>query len=69
MSLTAGIDKQFFREKAQIDARIARVEEHNHFGDWKYIDNGLAELRWKNGRRIYFVKLKGEIIFITYRRI
>ncbi len=34
-----------FREKAQVDARIARIEEHNHLGDWKYIANGLAELR------------------------
>lgn len=56
--------KQTVREKAQIDARIARLEEHNHLGDWKYIANGLAELRWKNGRRVYFAKLKNQIILL-----
>ena len=56
--------KMTVREKAQIDARIARVEEHDHLGDWKYIANGLAELRWKNGRRIYFAKLKDKIILL-----
>ena len=56
--------KQTVREKAQIDARIARIEEHEHLGDWKYIADGLAELRWKNGRRIYFAKLKDKIILL-----
>ena len=28
--------KMTIREKAQVDARIARVEEHDHLGDWKY---------------------------------
>ena len=56
--------KLTFREQAQIDARIARVEEHEHLGDWKYITNGLAELRWKNGRRVYFAKLKDKIILL-----
>ena len=52
------------REKAQVDARVARIEEHEHLGDWKYIANGLAELRWKNGRRIYFTKLKDKSILV-----
>ena len=34
--------KQTVREKAQIDARIARIEEHEHLWYWKYIANGLA---------------------------
>ncbi|MDE0151792.1 MAG: type II toxin-antitoxin system RelE/ParE family toxin [Bdellovibrionales bacterium] len=53
-----------FREKVQVDARIARIEEYKHLGDWKYISNGLAELRWKNGRRIYFVKLQSDTILL-----
>ena len=46
------------REKAQVDARIARVEEHEHLGDWKYIANGLAELRWKKWKTNLFYKIK-----------
>ena len=47
-----------------MSARIARIEAHDHLGDWKYIANGLAELRWKNGRRVYFAKLKDRIILL-----
>lgn len=57
-------EKATLRERAQVDARVARIEENNNLGDWKYIGNGLAELRWKNGRRIYFAKLKDKIILL-----
>ena len=42
------------KSRAQVQARIARIICHAHFGDAKQIDKGLAELRWRNGRRIYF---------------
>ena len=57
-------EKATLREKAQVDARIARIEENNHLGDWKYLSDGLAELRWENGRRVYFIKLKDKIILL-----
>jgi putative addiction module killer protein len=52
------------RDQVIIDARIARIEEFDHFGDCKYLGEGLAELRWKNGFRVYFLKLNGEIILL-----
>lgn len=45
-----------FREQAQIESRLERIKTYHHFGDAKNLGNGLAELRWKNGWRIYFVK-------------
>ena len=57
-------EKTTLQEKAQVDSRIARIEENNYLGDWKYIADGLAELRWKNGRRIYFAKLRDKIILL-----
>lgn len=45
------------KEQAQIDARIQRIEQHDHFGDAKDLGDGLAELRWANGRRVYFTRL------------
>ncbi len=42
--------------KAQVDARILRIEDQHHFGDAKDLGLGLAELRWKNGRRVYFAR-------------
>lgn len=34
------------KERAQIDARVSRIEENDYLGDWKYLGEGLAELRW-----------------------
>ena len=56
--------KATFREKAQVDSRISRAEGFDHLGDWKYIGKGLAELRWKNGRRVYFARLKDQSILL-----
>ncbi len=36
--------------------RIQRIELHDYFGDAKNLGEGLAELRWKNGWRVYFTK-------------
>lgn len=44
------------KEQVQIDARLERIKNAHHFGDAKGIGEGLAELRWKNGFRIYFFK-------------
>ena len=56
--------KQTLREKAQIDARVSRIEESEYFGDSKYLGEGLAELRWKNGRRVYLTKIDGRIVLL-----
>jgi putative addiction module killer protein len=48
------------KEQAQVDARLHRIEEHSYFGDAKDLDDGLAELRWVNGRRVYFMKARDD---------
>lgn len=45
-------------ERQLIDARLYRIEQHEHFGDVRSLGKGLAELRWRNGIRIYFYKQK-----------
>ena len=42
------------KEKAQIAKRLANIEEHGHFGTFKDLGDYLSELRWVNGRRIYY---------------
>ena len=42
------------KEKAQIAKRLASIEEHGHFGTTKVLGNFLSELKWINGRRIYY---------------
>lgn len=47
-------NNQSNKDKGHIKARILRISEHGHFGITKKIDENLAELKWRNGRRIYF---------------
>ena len=49
---------QTIKEQAQIQARIARIRTDGHFGIAKKLAESLAELKWGNGRRIYFTLTK-----------
>ena len=53
-------DKQAEKSKAQIDARLKNIELYNYFGDHKSLGKKLLELRWKNGRRVYYTLIKQE---------
>ena len=46
------------RSRAQVEARLLRIQESEHFGDARYLGDGLAELRWKSGIRVYFAKIE-----------
>ena len=48
------------KDCAQVEARLLKITEESYFGDAKDLGEGLAELRWKNGRRVYFSKGKDE---------
>lgn len=55
-------DIQTEKSKAQIDARLKNIELYEHFGDYKSLGEQLLELRWKNGRRVYYTIIKEEIV-------
>ncbi len=52
------------KDQLQIDSRIQKIRDHAHFGDAKNLGEGLAELRWKNGRRIYFTRVDTVVILL-----
>lgn len=52
--------------RAQIDARMARIEKFDHLGNWKYLGAGLSELKWKSGLRVYFSRVGNQIILLVY---
>lgn len=52
------------KEQLKIESRLDRIHNFEHFGDTKGLSNGLAELRWTNGWRVYFVKEKSTIILL-----
>lgn len=42
--------------QGKILARFLKIELEEHFGDVKMLKGGLAELRFRNGIRIYFYR-------------
>lgn len=42
------------KDKAQIAKRLANIEIHGHFGEKKDLGDFLSELKWVNGRRVYY---------------
>jgi putative addiction module killer protein len=42
------------KEKAQIAKRLTNIEEHGHFGTVRDLGDFLSELKWVNGRRVYY---------------
>ncbi|MBI5210147.1 MAG: type II toxin-antitoxin system RelE/ParE family toxin [Elusimicrobia bacterium] len=42
------------KSRAQVDDRLDRIRECDHFGDAKYLGGDLFELRWRRGRRVYY---------------
>lgn len=55
---------QTIKCKLQIDSRLLKIQNENHFGVIKDLDEALYELKWKNGRRIYYAYLEKENILL-----
>lgn len=43
------------KQQALVHARLARLEE-GHLGLYRVLGDGLVELKWKNGLRVYFIR-------------
>lgn len=56
--------EQTSKSKLQIDSRLLKIQDENHFGLIKDLEEGLYELKWKNGRRIYYAYLEEENILL-----
>ena len=54
------------KEQLQIAKRLLLIEEQGHFGDYKSVsnDNSIWELRWKNGRRLYYCHISDKAILL-----
>lgn len=55
-----------FRAKAKILFRIQKLENEEHFGEWKPVGDGICELKinYAKGYRIYFKETNGKIIIL-----
>ncbi|MFI5333981.1 MAG: hypothetical protein ACHQT8_02295 [Chlamydiales bacterium] len=52
------------KEKLLIKKRLLHVEAEGHFGKVKPREGGLFELKWKNGKRVYFGKIGNKKIIL-----
>ena len=54
------------RAKAKILFRIQKLENEEHFGEWKPVGNGINELKinYAKGYRVYFKEKDGKIIVL-----
>jgi putative addiction module killer protein len=54
------------RAKARILIRLQKLEKDEHFGDCKFIGNGIRELKidFAKGYRIYFAETGGRVIIL-----
>ncbi|MFC1679811.1 type II toxin-antitoxin system RelE/ParE family toxin [Elusimicrobiota bacterium] len=46
------------KARVQVDDRLDRIREYDHFGDKKHLNDELFELRWTSGRRVYYSKVR-----------
>ena len=55
-----------WRAKAKILFRIQKLQDEEHFGEWKPIGDGINELKinYAKGYRIYFKETDGKIIIL-----
>lgn len=52
------------KSQAQIESRIMHIQYDGHFGIINDVGNDVLELKWKDGRRIYYVHLFKENILL-----
>lgn len=60
-------EQQTEKSKVQIDDRLSKIQDQEHFGDHRFVGTSsiaVWELRWKNGRRVYYAYLPEKSIFI-----
>lgn len=45
------------KSQAQIEKRIMHIQYDGHFGMINDVEDDVLELKWKDGRRVYYVHL------------
>jgi putative addiction module killer protein len=57
-------DEQPLKSKFQIDDRLSNIESAGHFGVHKELTDEVSELKWDNGRRVYYAYLAKQNILL-----
>ncbi len=57
------LSEQTFKTRTQVRSRLSRIEDEGHFGFINAFD-GLVELKWASGLRVYTARVGNELILI-----
>lgn len=60
---TKWIESQPLKGQLQIEARLSKIETEGHFGNCKNLGDQLWELKFNDGRRIYYT-IKNDMFLI-----
>ncbi len=60
------LSRETQKSRLQIEDRLLKISREGYFGDHKVVDDkcNIWELRWKNGRRIYFAEFTQKNILL-----
>jgi putative addiction module killer protein len=47
-------DAETKKSQVQIEDRLSKIENEGHFGIHKDLEDGVWELKWGSGRRVYY---------------
>jgi len=57
-------NEQPAKSRVQIFDRLSHIREHGHFGDHKDVGEDVWELKWANGRRVYYAYIPEKKILL-----
>lgn len=58
------LDEQTARSRIQIADRLDKIRAEGYFGDHKNVRENVWELKWKNGRRVYYALIPIEQVLL-----
>jgi putative addiction module killer protein len=48
------LEQETYKSQTQIAERLLKIELEGYFGTHKYLSDNIWELKWVNGRRLYY---------------
>lgn len=57
-------NEQTAKSRLQIASRLDKIENEGYFGDHKPVGDNIFELRWRNGRRIYYALIPARQVLL-----
>ena len=58
------LEDQPAKSQVQIRSRVSHIQDEGYFGEHKEVGDGVLELKWKNGRRVYYADIPEKKILL-----